>query len=62
MWSFLFWTIAALIAAIYCLTKAVIDLRGGRYVWGVVGLISAAILLMPLMQTHPVKVDLPVAR
>jgi hypothetical protein len=61
MSTFFLWSIAALLAAIYCLTKAVIDLRAGRYVWGVVGLISAAVFMLTPVQTHAVKVDLPVA-
>jgi hypothetical protein len=61
MWTLLLLSLAALVAAIYCITKAVIDLRAGRYVWGSIGLISAAVFLMTPIQTHPVKVDLPVA-
>lgn len=60
MWTFFLWSIAALLAAIYCFTKAVIDLRAGRYVWGIVGLISAAVFMLTPVQTHAVKVDLPV--
>lgn len=61
MWAFLLWNIAALAAAVYCVAKAVIDLRARRYVWGVVGLLSAAVFLVMPIQTHAVKVDLPVA-
>lgn len=62
MWTFLLWNIAALAAAIYCIAKAVIDLRARRYGWGIVGLLSAAVFLLTPIQTHAVKVDLPVAR
>jgi hypothetical protein len=61
MWNLLLLSVAALVAAIYCITKAAIDLRAGRYVWGSIGLISAAVFLMTPIQTHAVKVDLPVA-
>jgi len=61
MWNLLLLSVAALVAAIYCITKAVIDLRAGRYVWGSIGLISAVVFLMTPIQTHAVKVDLPVA-
>jgi len=61
MWTLLLLSLAALAAAIYCITKAVIDLRAGRYVWGSIGLISAAVFLTTPIQTHSVKVDLPVA-
>jgi hypothetical protein len=61
MWTFFLWNVAALVAAIYCTTKAVIDLRAGRYVWGIIGLISAAVFLMTPIQAHAVKIDLPAA-
>jgi hypothetical protein len=61
MWSFFFWTFAALAAAIYCLTKAVIDLRSRRYLSGVIGLASAVVFLLTPTQvtTQPVKITLP---
>jgi len=34
MWTFLLWNSAAFAAAIYCIAKAVIDLRARRYVGG----------------------------
>ena len=61
MWIFFLWNIAALAAGIYCVTKAVMDLRLRRYTWGAVGLASAAVFLLTPIQTHSVKVDLPVA-
>jgi len=61
MWTFLLWNIAALAAGIYCVAKAVIDLRGRRYAWGIIGLLSALVFLVTPIQTHAVKVDLPVA-
>ncbi|MEQ6333503.1 hypothetical protein [Sphingobium sp. MK2] len=61
MWSFTLWNFAALAAAIYCIAKAVIDLRTRGYMWGIVGLLSAAVFLLTSIKTHAVKIDLPVA-
>ena len=57
MWTL--WIFAFLGAAIYCVVKAVIDLRAKRYVWGVIGLLCAGIILLAPIQTHAVKVDMP---
>lgn len=62
MWTFTLWNFAALAAAIYCMGKAVIDLRARRYGWGIVGLLTAVVFLVTPIQTHAVKVDLPAAR
>ncbi len=62
MSTFVLWNFAALVAAIYCIAKAVIDLRASRYAWGIVGLLSAVVFLMTPIQTHAVKIDLPAAR
>lgn len=61
MWTFFLWNFAALAAGIYCITKSVSDLRARRYGWGVIGLLSAVVFLVTPIQTHAVKVDLPVA-
>ena len=64
MWAFdlgYLWSFAALPAAIYCIAKAVIDLRARRYAWGIIGLVSAAVFLLTPIQPHAVKVDLPTA-
>lgn len=61
MWTFFLWSFAALAAAIYCIAKAVIDLRARKYGLGIFGLLSAAVLLLAPIQTHAVKVDLPAA-
>lgn len=58
---FYVWNFAALAAAIYCVVKAVIDLRARRYIWGIVGLASAAVFLLTPVQTRAVKIDLPAA-
>jgi hypothetical protein len=59
MWASILWPVAASAAAIYCIAKALIDLRARRYAWGIVGLASAAVLLLTPIQTHAVKIDLP---
>lgn len=41
--------------------EGIADLRARRYVWGAVGLVSAGVFLLTPIQTHAVKVDLPVA-
>jgi hypothetical protein len=58
----LMWTIVALLTAAYCIVRAILDIRQRQYVWAAVGFIlSAAILFMPV-QTHAVKVELPLDR
>jgi hypothetical protein len=57
----LWWLFASGAAAIYCIARAIFDLRQKRYVWAAFGLISAGVLLLTPVKTHAVKVDLPVA-
>mgnify|MGYP003581289011 CR=1 FL=1 len=52
------WTIAALLAGLYCIARAVVDLRLRKYAWGLLGIVSAAIFLLTPLQTHAVKMDL----
>ena len=60
MLTFALWSLAAFVGALYCLTKAVIDLRSRKYASGFIGLTSAAIfLLTPVQSTQPVKIVLP---
>lgn len=61
MWTFTLWSIAVIVAILYCSAKASIDLRARRYAWGIVGLFSAAVLLLVPMPTRAIKVDLPIA-
>lgn len=61
-WILFLWNFAAFAAAIYCIAKAVVDLRARRYGWGIVGLLSAVVFLVTPMQTHAVKIDLPAAQ
>ena len=51
--SLLFW------AAIYCLARAVVDLRSRRYWWAAAALLSLVGILTVPVQTHAVKIDLP---
>jgi hypothetical protein len=53
------WIIAALAAGIYCVVRAILDLRQRRYAWSAVGFLCAAGLLLTPIQTHAVKYDVP---
>ncbi|MES2055396.1 MAG: hypothetical protein V4564_05595 [Pseudomonadota bacterium] len=57
----LIWTIAALVAGIYCIARSVVDLRQRKYAWGALGLISAAVFLLAPVPSHEVSVTLPIA-
>ncbi|MFG6282230.1 hypothetical protein [Sphingomonas sp. S6] len=61
MWTTVLTTIAILIPALYCLARAINDLRARRYGWGLTGLFSAALLLLTPIPTNVVKVDLPIS-
>ena len=54
------WIWAALAAGIYCIARAIVDLRQRKYIWAAFGLVSATIFVLSPIQTHAVKVDLPV--
>jgi hypothetical protein len=58
----LVWNLAALAAGLYCIARAVVDLRQRKYAWGAVGLASAAIFLLTPIQSHAVKLDFPAPR
>lgn len=58
---FFLWNFAALGAGIFCIARSVVDLRGRKYAWGILGLASAVIFLLTPLQTHVVKIDLPVS-
>lgn len=62
MWILLLWSIAALTAAIYCIAKAVIDLRARRFMWAIVGILGAVIFMLTPIQTRAVKADLPAVK
>ena len=57
----LFWTLAGALAALHCVARGVQDLRQKRYIWGALGIVSGAILLLTPIgaQTHTIKIDLP---
>jgi hypothetical protein len=56
----LLWMLAAFAAIFYCVVRAIVDFRQRKYTWAVLGLGCAAVLLLAPIQTHAVKVDLPV--
>jgi multisubunit Na+/H+ antiporter MnhG subunit len=53
------WTLAAVAAGLYCIARAVVDLRQRKYAWGGLGLAAAAVFLLTPVQSHAIKVDLP---
>lgn len=55
------WMLASGGAALYCIARAVVDVRQRRYLWAALGIISAAVLLLTQVKTHVVKVDLQVS-
>jgi hypothetical protein len=46
-------------AALYCIARAVSDLRVRRYGWALCGIASAVAILTVPIPTHAVKIDLP---
>jgi hypothetical protein len=59
--AFLVWSVAALAACLYCIVRGVVDLRQKKYVWGVLGIASAAVFMFVRVPSHAVKIDLPIA-
>ena len=53
------WSLAGLLAGVYCIVRGVRDLREKRYVWGVLAIASAAVFILTPIQTHAVKLELP---
>ncbi len=53
-------SIVLLLAAAYCLARAFADLRQRRVRWGLAGIASFVAILVVPIQTHAVKVTLPV--
>ncbi|MEG3145210.1 hypothetical protein U1839_11170 [Sphingomonas sp. RT2P30] len=58
--TMLVWSLAAFVAVVYCFARGVVDLLGKKYLWGIAGIGSALILLFVPVQTHAVKMDLPI--
>ena len=56
----LLFSTAALAASLYCIVRAIVDFRQRKYAWAVLGFASAVIFLLAPVQTHAIKVDLPV--
>lgn len=55
------WNLAALAAGLYCIARAVVDLRRRQYAWGGLGLTAAAVFLLAPVPSHAIKLDLPAA-
>ncbi len=56
------WQFVGLVAVVgvFCLVRGLADLRARRYVWGGIGVVIGLAVLCVPVQTHAVKVDLPV--
>jgi hypothetical protein len=56
------WQFVAMVAAVaaFCVVRGIFDLIGKRYAWGVLGIVLGLFVLVTPVQTHAVKVDLPV--
>ena len=56
----LFYLLLPLLAVVYCIARAIVDVRRRQYWWAAAGFLTAlAICLIPI-QTHAVKITLPV--
>lgn len=55
------WALAGLAAAGYCVARAIVDFRSKRYIWSAMGFASATAILLRPIQSHAVKIDLPMA-
>jgi hypothetical protein len=53
------WIVAGLAAAIYCLARGIMDLRGGAVTWGIAGIVSAVVILATPTATHVLSIRLP---
>jgi hypothetical protein len=53
-----FWLAALPLAALYCLARAIADIRNKRFVWGLCGMLSAILILTMPIPTHAISVDL----
>jgi len=56
------WQFVALVATVsaFCIVRGIADLRARRFVWGGLGVVIGLAVLCTPVQTHAVKVDLPV--
>jgi len=55
----LLWSIAAVAAGLYCIARAIEDVRHKRYAWASFGVLSAAIFLFAPMTERSVTVTIP---
>ena len=54
------WLAAMSLAIIYCFARGAWDLRQKRYLWGILGLLSGIAMSTMPIQSHAIKMDLPV--
>jgi uncharacterized membrane protein len=57
------WFVGLCLVALYCVVRVVLDIRQGRNLWAALGLAATAVIMLaPVpIQTHAVKIDLPIA-
>jgi len=48
------WLVTSLCVAVYCLARAIVDLRRRRFAWGLVGLAAAALLFVQVTVNYAV--------
>jgi drug/metabolite transporter (DMT)-like permease len=53
------WAFALMLAGVFCIVRGVADLRRRRYVWGVLALVAAAVILSAPMPTTSLVLDIP---
>ncbi len=58
------WQFVGLVAVVgvFCLVRGLVDLRARRYAWGAIGVVIGVTVLCMPVQTHAIKIDLPVNR
>jgi hypothetical protein len=54
------WASIVLAVALFCIVRGIVDVRQRRYAWGAVGIIAGLALLLTPIETHAVRLDLPV--
>ena len=55
------WFVGLCLVALYCVVRVVLDIRQGRYLWAALGIAATAVIVLAPIQTHAVKIDLPIA-
>ncbi len=56
-----FWMAASTAVLVYCVAQAIRDFRAKHYAWAAAAAAAAALLLTMPVQTHAVKIDLPMS-